>query len=197
MKFIRLSLCVICFGSLLIACKSDPKKEEVEVAVEVPKTENSAGLKEELNSGSLIVKAMSTKDTKTFTSALVTTGLTDLLNSEGPYTLFVPSNEAFDGLNEADLKYYLNPDNKDAFGILLKNHIIEGDLGSAEILQETKNKDLELKTLGGAVLMASMKDGKLFLKDAQDNVATLDKTDILASNGKLHILDKVLNVEAK
>ena len=198
MKFIRLTLCILCVFAFMISCKSDVKNEGQEVESGVSVEETSTPVKQDLGTTSLLVKTMSTPEAKMFTSALVTTQLTDLLNGDGPYTIFAPSTSAFNELEKSTLNYYLNPENKETFSLLIKNHVVEADLSSADILQAIKkNKNYELKTLGGAVLTVSMKDGALFVKDSKGVEASLGKTDILGSNGKLHILDKVLNTDAK
>ncbi|MDC8006107.1 fasciclin domain-containing protein [Aureisphaera galaxeae] len=196
MKMIRFTLSFLCAGLILISCKSDPEKQENQVDTNAPAKEET--VVKQLNNKNLLVKTMATQEAKTFTSALVTTGLSDVLDDEGPYTVFAPSVAAFDAMNKNNLNFYLNPTNKEAFITLIKNHIIEGDLSSADLLQNAKkSSNYEVKTLGDAVLKVSMKDGNIFLTDAKGNEATLGKTDILASNGKLHLLDKVLSVNVK
>ncbi|GAB5400613.1 MAG: hypothetical protein Aureis2KO_21980 [Aureisphaera sp.] len=198
MNFFRWTLCFVCVGVLFVSCKSDSKKEGDQIEANVPAKEEVVAVKQDLNDKNLLVKTMSTPEAKVFTSALVTTGLTDLLNADGPYTIFAPSSEAFDGVNKTKLNFYLNPENKEAFTQLVRNHIVGVDMSSADLLQAVrKNKNYELETLGGAVLKVSVKDGNLFLTDAQGNEASLGKTDILASNGKLHIIGNVLSVNAK
>ncbi|MBX2829317.1 MAG: fasciclin domain-containing protein [Flavobacteriaceae bacterium] len=198
MNLFRLALCLLCVGAMSISCKSDNKKEENPSEINAPAEESQVAIKDDLNKDNLLVKTMSTPEAKTFTSALVTTGITDLLNESGPYTVFAPSANAFKALSKSELAYYLNPENKEAFAQLIKNHIVEVDLGSSDLLQAVRNdKNYELTSLGGAKLKVSMKDGNLFLTDEKGNQAALGKTDILATNGKLHIMERVLNVAVK
>lgn len=187
----------------LLACKNDkkePVKVEDEIVKEAPqkvqkaKKELSTEEKEQINS--VMSKLMVTGETKMFASALVTTGLTEMLSKkEGPYTVFAPSTQAFDSLTVETRKEILNVKNKEKLRTLLQNHIVEGEVTSSMLLQKTKGNSNTLKTMGGAVLTVSKEGMDIIIKDEKGAKATVGKSDIMASNGVVHVLNEVLTLD--
>ena len=150
--------------------------------------------KEQLNS--VMSKLMITGETKTFASALVSTGLTDMLSkNKGPYTIFAPTTIAFDSLNIEKRKEILNPKNKEKLSKVIKNHIVEGEVNSSELLQKTKGSANTLKTLGGASLTITKQGSDIVITDGSGAKAVLGKSDIEGSNGVVHVIDKVLSLD--
>ncbi len=180
----------------LFSCKNESKdvspetvKENLQKKVEAQTPE----MKKQINS--VMTKAMVTPELKTFTSALVSAGLTDLLSTdEGPFTLIAPNNEAFDQLNKTDLNALLDPQNKGRLTLLLKNHIVKGNVDSAKMVQNIKsgNGSYSLETLSGTKLIATMKGTDIVIKDSKGREAVLGKSDITGSNGVVHVLDTIL-----
>tara|TARA_R100000306_G_C4352717_1_gene131002 strand:+ start:87 stop:698 length:612 start_codon:yes stop_codon:yes gene_type:complete len=182
------------------ACKND-KKEPVEANETVVKTapekvkkvkkELTVEEKEQLNS--VMSKLMITGETKTFASALVSTGLTDMLSkNKGPYTIFAPTTIAFDSLDIEKKREILNPKNKEKLSALLKNHIVEGKVSSSELLQKSKGSFNTLKTLGGKTFTVAKQGSDLVITDSNGAKAVLGKSDIEGSNGVVHVIDEVL-----
>ena len=198
----RLFFSVLVFSSF-IACKNDKKetiKVEDEIIKEAPqkvqqvKKELTVEEKERLNS--VMSKLMVTGETKNYASALVTTGLTEMLSkNEGPYTIFAPSNAAFDSIPAEKKKNLLNVKNKEALSTLLKNHMVEGDIASSALLQKGKGGLNTLKTLGGKTLTVVKSGMDIMIEDENGNKALVGKSDINGSNGVVHVLDKVLFVD--
>jgi len=132
---------------------------------------------------------------KTFSSAIVSAGLTEVLsNEEGPFTLLAPSNDAFSAIDQSDFNRLLDPNNKGKLTQMLKNHIVKGDIDSATLVQNIKsgNGNYTLETLSGAKLIASMKGADIVIKDSNGTEAVLGKSDIKGSNGVVHVLDTIL-----
>lgn len=198
----QLFFSVLVFSSF-IACKNDKKetiKVEDEIIKEAPqkvqqvKKELTVEEKERLNS--VMSKLMVTGETKNYASALVTTGLTEMLSkNEGPYTIFAPSNAAFDSIPAEKKKNLLNVKNKEALSTLLKNHMVEGDVASSALLQKGKGGSNTLKTLGGKTLTVVKSGMDIMIEDENGNKALVGKSDINGSNGVVHVLDKVLFVD--
>ncbi|UAB81383.1 fasciclin domain-containing protein [Marixanthomonas sp. SCSIO 43207] len=198
----QLFFSVLVFSSF-IACKNDKKetiKVEDEIIKEAPqkvqqvKKELTVEEKERLNS--VMSKLMVTGETKNYASALVTTGLTEMLSkNEGPYTIFAPSNAAFDSIPAEKKKNLLNVKNKEALSTLLKNHMVEGDIASSALLQKGKGGSNTLKTLGGKTLTVVKSGMDIMIEDENGNKALVGKSDINGSNGVVHVLDKVLFVD--
>ncbi|RFN59885.1 fasciclin domain-containing protein [Marixanthomonas ophiurae] len=195
-----LSICII--ASITLACKNDTK-EPVKIEEDVVKTapekvkkvkkELTVAEKEQLNS--VMSKLMVTDETKNFASALVSSGLTDMLSkNKGPYTVFAPSNTAFDSITNEKRRKILDPKNKETLSNLLKNHIVEGEVDSSTLLQKSKGNSNTFKTLGGSTLTIKKQASDLVIVDANGAKAVLGKSDINGSNGLVHVIDKVLSL---
>jgi len=196
-----LSICIL--ASITFACKNDTK-ESVKVEEDIVKTapekvkkvkkELTVAEKEQLNS--VMSKLMVTVETKNFASALVSSGLTDMLSKKkGPYTVFAPSNIAFDSIANEKKREILDPKNKETLSNLLKNHIVEGQVDSSALLQKSKGSSNSFKTLGGSALIIKKQGSDLVIIDANGAKAVLGKSDINGSNGVVHVIDKVLSLD--
>lgn len=114
--------------------------------------------------------------------ALEAAGLAEVLRSNGPFTLFAPTDEAFETLPPGTLEPLLKEENADQLSKILKNHIVAG------ILVEEPLRELErVTTLGGGTLEVAIMDGKLTLGGA-----TCDDAVLQGSNGRIYLVDKVL-----
>ncbi len=193
-KRLHIPLLILFSTFLFVACKNEGDTALPNANVDdAPKKELPQKQKDRVNS--VMTKMMVTSELKTFTSATVTAGLTDMLQQEkGPFTIIAPSNEAFKGLPKDELNKLLKPENKGALVELLKNHIIKQDLNSADLTKSLRNGAQVLTTLGGAKLTL-YKDGlDMILKDDAGQTAVIGKSDILGSNGIVHVISGVLTV---
>jgi len=203
MKVVKHLVVLFVIALAVMSCKND-KKEEVKVEDAVVKTttpEKAKKAKKELTVeekdqlNSVMSKLMITGETKMFASALVSIELTDMLSkNKGPYTIFSPTNTAFDSLDIEKRREILNPKNKEKLSNLIKNHIIKGEVNSSALLQKSKGNDNSMKTLGGATLTVTKQGSDIIIVDASGNKAKLGKSDITGSNGVVHVIDKVLSL---
>ncbi|MEL6810624.1 MAG: fasciclin domain-containing protein [Bacteroidota bacterium] len=202
MNTFRLFLAFLMISLTFGSCKNETETKETpssavtkDTSEETKKTEEAQVQKKVANS--LMAKLMVTPETKTFMSNAVSAGITDILSkNEGPYTLVVPSNEAFEALPDLTKDQMANPQHKESLATILKNHIVEEDLTSAALLQSLRtNKVRTLKTMGGADLMVYLEGSDIVFKDSKGVIGKLGKSDILASNGKVHIIDAVLTTK--
>lgn len=122
----------------------------------------------------------------TLTTALDSAGLADTLRTSGPFTLFAPTNAAFEGLPEGTLAELLRPANRERLRTILRYHIAEGSL-SASVLQGRA----DAPTLEGNALPVRASGGALHLGSPGRPVSVIE-TDVPTSNGVLHALDAVL-----
>ncbi len=186
----------------VMSCKNDTKEDvKVEDAVvktapeKVKKVKKELTVEEKEQLNSVMSKLMITDETKMFASALVSTGLTDMLSKKkGPYTIFAPSTKAFDSLAIEKRKEILNVKNKEMLSTLLKNHIVEGNVSSSALLQKSKGNDKTMKTLGGATLTVTKQGSDIVITDSNGEEAILGKSDITGSNGVVHVIDNVLSL---
>lgn len=119
---------------------------------------------------------------KTLAQALTTAGLVDTLKGSGPFTVFAPTDAAFAKLPKGTLEDLLKPENKQKLVSILTYHVVPGELKAADVVKEK-----ELKTVEGQNLNVAVKDGK-----AKVNDANIVKTDIICSNGVIHVIDSVV-----
>ena len=127
-------------------------------------------------------------------SAVKAAGLVETLSGKGPFTVFAPTNEAFDALPAGTVDTLLKPENKAMLTKVLTCHVVAADAMSAAIDKMIKDDGgmHPVKTVGGCMLTA-MKDGdKIQLKDETGGVATVTIADVKQSNGVIHVIDKVL-----
>ncbi|MEO1013495.1 MAG: fasciclin domain-containing protein [Bacteroidota bacterium] len=138
--------------------------------------------------------AVSVDDFSTLVTALKAADLVGALKGEGPFTVFAPLNSGFAKIDSNTLNSLLQSENKEKLSAILTYHVVSGKLAATDVaaaLKKGKGK-VELTTLNGAVLTAMSKDGGIFLKDASGNYSKISKTDVMASNGVIHIIDDVV-----
>lgn len=119
---------------------------------------------------------------KTLTAAVGEAGLVDALKGKGPFTVFAPTDEAFEKLPEGTVAELLKPENKEKLTAILTYHVVEGKVTADKV---TSLKEAE--TLSGKTIDIAVKDGKVMI-----NNATVVKADIMCTNGVIHVIDTVL-----
>jgi len=138
--------------------------------------------------------AVSVEDFSTLVTALKAADLVDALKGEGPFTVFAPVNSGFAKIDEATLNSLLEPANKEKLSAILTYHVVSGKLTASDVAAalESGNGKAQLTTLQGGTLTAVSKDGGIFLMDANGNYSKIAKTDVMASNGVIHIIEDVV-----
>lgn len=142
----------------------------------------------------IIENASNSKDHTTLVAAVKAAGLVDTLSGTGPFTVFAPTNAAFDALPKGTVDTLLKPDNKATLTKILTYHVVPGRLTSTDIeaLAAKSGGTAELKTVQGETLKA-MRDGSTWVVvDSKGNKAAITTADVLQSNGVIHVVDKVL-----
>ncbi|MFL0163381.1 fasciclin domain-containing protein [Aquirufa salirivi] len=138
--------------------------------------------------------AVGSKDHSTLVAALKAADLVSTLQSAGPFTVFAPTNAAFAKLPAGTVDNLLKAENKATLAKILTYHVIAGNFTAASVLKaisDAKGK-LSLKTVSGANLLASLKDGKVILTDEKGGISTIVATDLAAGNGVIHVIDTVV-----
>jgi uncharacterized surface protein with fasciclin (FAS1) repeats len=130
----------------------------------------------------------------TLVAAVKAAGLVDTLNSAGPFTVFAPTNDAFNKLPAGTVDTLLKPENKDTLTKILTYHVVPGRITSKDIKAGIKagHGKFEMKTVEGGTLTATMKGGKIMLTDEKGGMATITTADVYQSNGVIHVIDTVL-----
>jgi uncharacterized surface protein with fasciclin (FAS1) repeats len=142
----------------------------------------------------IIENAVNSKDHTTLVAAVKAAGLVETLSGTGPFTVFAPTNEAFDMLPKGTVETLLKPENKAMLAGVLTYHVVSGKLGSAELMKMIKEGKgtAELTTVAGGKLWVMSKGGKIWIKDEKGGMAYVTIKDVNQSNGVIHVINKVL-----
>jgi len=139
--------------------------------------------------------AASNENFATLVTAVKAAGLVEALKGDGPFTVFAPTNDAFAKIDAATLTELLKPENKSKLASILTYHVIKGKLTAKDVaaaLKKGKNGTITLTTLSGEkIRVMKGKDG-IWLKDAKGNYSKISSTDVMASNGVIHVIDSVV-----
>jgi uncharacterized surface protein with fasciclin (FAS1) repeats len=131
---------------------------------------------------SVVDIATSDKNFSTLVSALQAAGLVDTLKGDGPFTVFAPTNAAFEDLAEGTLEDLMTPNNKTQLQNLLKNHVVQGRRMAKNVA-----KSSSMSPMSGKRLRIRAKGDQVRIGDA-----TIRQTDLEAENGIVHVIDRVL-----
>ena len=134
------------------------------------------------NDKTIVAIAANTEFLSTLVAAVTAGDLVDVLGSEGPFTVFAPTNEAFAALPAGTLESLLKPENKETLVAILKYHVVPGKVMSTDL-----SDGMKAATANGAELTINIKDGKVMV-----NGANVTAADISASNGVVHVIDAVI-----
>ncbi len=145
-------------------------------------------------SKNIIENAVHSKDHTTLVAAVKAAGLVSTLQGDGPFTVFAPTNEAFDKLPKGTVSTLLQPDNKSKLTAVLTYHVVAGKLDANDLMNMVRkgNGTAELTTVQGEKLWLMEKNNELWLKDQQGNRARVTIKDVFQKNGVIHVIDTVL-----
>lgn len=142
----------------------------------------------------IVDNAVNSKDHTTLVAAVKAAGLVDTLKSKGPFTVFAPTNAAFDKLPAGTVDTLVMPENKAMLTKILTYHVVAGNMDSKKIAKAIKkgNGKAMFKTVAGGMLTASMNGNMLVLTDEKGGTSTVTIADVKQSNGVIHVVDTVL-----
>tara|TARA_R110002051_G_scaffold72189_1_gene130573 strand:- start:1970 stop:2533 length:564 start_codon:yes stop_codon:yes gene_type:complete len=131
---------------------------------------------------------------KVLLAAINATDLTDVLDKDGPFTVFAPSDLAFDKLSASEMAVLLKPENKNKLRSLLTYHIVAGNLTASKLLQAmSRGKGTTtLTTVQGNKITATMSGIDIVLTDSFGNTARITTADVNQCNGVIHVIDSVI-----
>jgi len=138
--------------------------------------------------------AASNENFSTLVAAVKAAGLVDTLNSDGPFTVFAPTNSAFEALPAGTVETLLKKENKPALTTVLTYHVVAGKVKAGDLVKLIRENDgtAVVTTVEGTELKAMIKNGDVVLKDAAGSEIKVVNTNIAASNGVIHVIDGVL-----
>ena len=179
------------------SCKDNEKNTseetmtEEEIAMETTDVSTEATMPEQETIAEI---AMGNEDFSTLVTAVKAAGLAETLNSEGPFTVFAPTNAAFDKLPEGTVSTLVEPANKEKLAGILKYHVVSGEYMAADVVKAINDNDgsFTIPTVQGGELTATLEGENVILTDAAGNKSTVIMTDVDASNGVIHAIDAVV-----
>ena len=138
--------------------------------------------------------AVGNEDFSTLVTALKAADLVGALQGDGPFTVFAPTNDAFAKLDPNTLSSLLEAKNQKALANILTYHVISGKLTATDVVSalESGNGSVDLTALNGQVINVMQKDGKIWLKDLNGNYSEIVATDVMGSNGVIHVINTLV-----
>ncbi|MEM6379505.1 MAG: fasciclin domain-containing protein [Bacteroidota bacterium] len=143
---------------------------------------NTASYAAAAGDSDIVSLAAGTEDLSTLVAAVKAAGLVEVLQGEGPFTVFAPSNKAFEALPAGTVETLLKPENKEQLIQVLTYHVVAGKVLSTDL-----SNGMKATTVQGEEINVSIGDGKVSINDARVTAA-----DVKASNGVVHLIDKVI-----
>ncbi|WP_337044017.1 fasciclin domain-containing protein [Emticicia sp. 17c] len=145
-------------------------------------------------SKNIVENAVNSKDHTTLVAAVKAAGLVETLQGAGPFTVFAPTNKAFDKLPAGTVETLVKPENKAKLTTILTYHVVAGKWNASDLATKIKegNGTATLTTVQGGKLKASMKGKNIILTDEKGGMAKVTISDVNQSNGVIHVIDTVL-----
>jgi uncharacterized surface protein with fasciclin (FAS1) repeats len=153
-----------------------------------PNSENIEGSK------TIVGVAASNENFTTLVAAVKAADLVDVLNGDGPFTVFAPTNDAFAKLPEGTVSNLLKKENKRTLTSVLTYHVVSGSFTATDVVTAIKKNSgkFVIPTVQGGTITASLSNGNVILTDMNGNTSTVIITDVKASNGVIHAIDSVV-----
>jgi uncharacterized surface protein with fasciclin (FAS1) repeats len=142
----------------------------------------------------IVENAVNSKDHTTLVAAVKAAGLVETLSGPGPFTVFAPTNEAFNKLPAGTVETLVKPENKATLTKILTYHVVSGRMTAADLMKAIKagGGKATLTTVQGGTLTAMMKGKGIELKDEKGGMSMVTIADVLQSNGVIHVVNTVL-----
>ena len=145
-------------------------------------------------SKNIVENAVNSADHTTLVAAVKAAGLVETLQSAGPFTVFAPTNAAFNLLPAGTVENLVKPENKGTLTKILTYHVVSGKYNAADIIKLIKagNGSADLTTVQGGKLTASMSGKSVILTDGMGNRSTVTIANVNQSNGVIHVIDRLV-----
>ena len=149
------------------------------------------------NANTIVGVAANNENFTTLVAAVKAAELVDTLNSDGPFTVFAPTNDAFSKLPEGTVEGLLAPDSRAVLTSILTYHVVAGNFDAASVVMAVTDNGGKfiINTVQGGELQISVQDGKVMLTDEKGNTSMVVLADVEASNGVIHAIDTVVMPE--
>ena len=181
MKNVKLFIMVV-LTSTLLACNSAANKVEENEKLESTQTVGQSGVQDDASQKNVVQVAISSKDHTTLVTAIKAGELVDALSNAGPFTVFAPTNEAFNNLPAGTVEGLLKPSSKETLVDILQYHVSLG-VFKTEALKDGQS----IGQVNGDNIKITKKDGVYYVNGTAKIVASIP-----ASNGIIHVINGVL-----
>ena len=147
-----------------------------------------------LRSRDIVDNAVNSADHTTLVAAVKAAGLVETLKGKGPFTVFAPTNNAFDKLPAGTVEMLVKPENKTMLTKILTYHVLAGKFDSKAIAKRIRqgHGTAKFKTVSGDTLTAMMSGNDLVLRDEKGGTSRVTIGNVYQSNGVIHVVDSVL-----
>ncbi|MEO6290922.1 MAG: fasciclin domain-containing protein [Ginsengibacter sp.] len=189
----QVKLLAICSMAIFAACTSTNKMNKMEGKDNMNKTVMVGGA-EMYPTKNIVENAVNSKDHTTLVAAVTAAGLVETLSGTGPFTVFAPTNLAFDALPNGTVETLLKPENKEKLTAVLTYHVVSGRLNSWDLMKMIKdgNGSATLTTVQGENLTIKQNGNEIMITDENGGTASVTIADVNQSNGVIHVVNKVL-----
>lgn len=142
----------------------------------------------------IVETAVSNDNFSTLVTAVQAADLVDALSSDGPFTVFAPTNDAFNNLADGTLSTLLQPENQETLQSILTYHVVAGQFMAEDVVQAINDNggQFTVETLQGGELTLKLWEGNVYVKDTSGNKAQIIITDVETSNGVIHAINNVV-----
>ncbi len=142
----------------------------------------------------IVDNAVNSADHTTLVAAVKAAGLVSTLKSEGPFTVFAPTNDAFENLPEGTVETLLKPENKALLTTILTYHVLSGRYTAQTLMKEVQfsGGKKNFKTVSGDKITVATNGNNLMIEDENGKVANITVKDVMQSNGVIHVIDAVI-----
>ena len=181
-NYAKINLCFVfpfCFG--MASCNTSTESEK-NVSTETENVVGQSGVKDDISNPNVVQVAIGSKDHTTLVTAVKTAELVDALSNAGPFTVFAPTNAAFEALPPGTVEDLLKPENKEKLTTILQYHVYVGVINT-DLMQDGQS----LGMVDGGNVTISKKENKLFVNGNAEIVGS-----VKASNGVVHVINSVL-----
>lgn len=195
MKLVKTLVTLTVLGCMATSCGQDKKETPASMVKAVAEPVETAAEKMEMETPPTIVGvAASNENFSTLVAAVKAADLVETLNSEGPFTVFAPTNEGFAKLPAGTVEGLLQPGNKEALTGILTYHVVSGSYNAEAVINaiNENNGSFSVPTVQGGSIALSLSDGQVILTDAKGGTATVVMADVETSNGLIHAIDAVV-----
>ena len=191
MKILKVLSIAAIVGVFVASC-GEEKKEMKEQAIAAINEKPVSIVENE--TPNIVEVAAGNENFSTLVAAVKAADLVSTLSGDGPFTVFAPTNAAFEKLPNGTVETLLKPENKATLTNILTYHVVAGKFDATSVIDaiNSNNGSFTVTTVQGGTITLSIQEGKVMLKDAKGGMATVVIADVHASNGIIHAIDAVV-----